>query len=82
MQLDRAWALASRRHKTALKVCRASIAVARALDLIAIATGIDDKEQRNSLAKLGCQQGSGDLYPQAASGAATAAGSGKARKVR
>jgi EAL domain-containing protein (putative c-di-GMP-specific phosphodiesterase class I) len=60
--------------------------MAKALDLIPIATGIDDKEQRNSLAELGCQQGSGDLYPQATSGAKAAsagpAGSGKAQKVR
>jgi EAL domain-containing protein (putative c-di-GMP-specific phosphodiesterase class I) len=81
MQLDRAWALASRNRRVALKVCRTGVAMAKALDLIPIATGIDDKEQRDSLAELGCQQGSGDLYPQATSGA-NAASSGKAQKVR
>jgi predicted signal transduction protein with EAL and GGDEF domain len=81
MQLDRAWALASRNRRVALKVCRTAVAMAKALDLIPIATGIDDKEQRNSLAELGCQQGSGDLYPQATAGA-KAASSGKAQKVR
>jgi EAL domain-containing protein (putative c-di-GMP-specific phosphodiesterase class I) len=60
--------------------------MAKALDLIPIATGIDDKEQRNSLAELGCQQGSGDFYLQAPS-SAKATGSGpasseKAQKAR
>jgi predicted signal transduction protein with EAL and GGDEF domain len=73
MQLDRAWVLASRRQEAALKVCRANIAIAQALELVPIATGIDDPGQRDSLAKLGCQQGSGDLYPLMASGAAAAA---------
>ncbi len=82
MQLDRAWALASRKHKVALRVCRAGIALAQALDLVPMATGVDDIEQRNSLAKLGCQQGSGDLYPQVASGGAKAASSGKTQKAR
>jgi len=82
MQLDRAWALASRKHKVALRVCRAGIALAQALDLVPMATGVDDIEQRNSLAKLGCQQGSGDLYPQVASGGARAASSGKTQKAR
>jgi EAL domain-containing protein (putative c-di-GMP-specific phosphodiesterase class I)/GGDEF domain-containing protein len=81
MQLDRAWALASRKHKVALRVCRAGIAMAQALSLVPMATGVDDIEQRNSLAKLGCQQGSGDLYPQVAS-VARAASSGKTQKVR
>jgi predicted signal transduction protein with EAL and GGDEF domain len=86
MQLDRAWALASRNRRVALKVCRTGVAMAKALDLIPIATGIDDKEQRNSLAELGCQQGSGDFYLQAPS-SAKATGSGpasseKAQKAR
>lgn len=81
MQLDRAWALASRKHKVALRVCRAGVAMAQALDLVPMATGVDDIEQRNSLAKLGCQQGSGDLYPQVALGARTA-GSGKTQNAR
>ena len=81
MQLDRAWALASRKHKVALKVCRAGIALAQALDLVPMATGIDDAEQRNSLARLGCQQGSGDLYPHVALGARTASWA-KTQKAR
>ena len=81
MQLDRAWALASRKHKVALRVCRAGIALAQALDLVPMGTGVDDIEQRNSLAKLGCQQGSGDLYPHVALGARTT-GSGKTQKAR
>jgi predicted signal transduction protein with EAL and GGDEF domain len=64
MQLDRAWALAARKDPVALKVCRATIAAAKALDLIPIAAGIDDLAQRDSLAALGCQQGSGDFFPR------------------
>ncbi len=46
--------------------------MARALELIPIATGVDDTEQRNSLAKLGCLQGSGDLYLKSTSEAISA----------
>jgi len=72
MQLDRGWVVAARKDAVALKVCRASIAVARALDLTPIATGVDDAEQRNLLAALGCVQGSGDLYLDATSDAVAA----------
>ena len=57
-----------------------SIAMAKALDLIPMATGIDDTEQRNSLADLGCQQGSGDLYPPVGIGCHTAPVREKPRK--
>jgi predicted signal transduction protein with EAL and GGDEF domain len=69
MQLDRAWVIAARKDAVALKVCRASIAMARALELTPIAPGVDDLEQRNVLAKLGCLQGCGDLYLESTSGA-------------
>jgi EAL domain-containing protein (putative c-di-GMP-specific phosphodiesterase class I)/GGDEF domain-containing protein len=72
MQLDRAWVVAARKDAVALKVCRASIAVAQALELTPIATGVDDNEQRNSLAKLGCLQGSGDLYVESTAEAISA----------
>src|SRR3569833_4096173 len=62
IQLDRAWVKAARKDSVALKVCRASIGVAKALDLTPIATGIDDAGQRNLLTARGCVQGSGDLY--------------------
>jgi predicted signal transduction protein with EAL and GGDEF domain len=85
MQLDRAWVVAARKDTIALKVCRASIAVAQALELTPIATGVDDNEQRNALAKFGCQQGSGDLYLESTADAISAVkprSSQKAQKTR
>ena len=66
LQLDRAWVTALRSDEVALKVCRAGISAATALDLTAIATGVDDAEQRTALLTLGCGLGSGDLYRPAA----------------
>lgn len=63
MQLDRARVLATRNDEVARKFCRASLAVARALGLVSIAAGIDDAEYARCLAELGCEQGSGDLFP-------------------
>ncbi|HWM67105.1 MAG TPA: EAL domain-containing protein [Steroidobacteraceae bacterium] len=80
MQLDRAWVVAARKDPVALKVCRASIAIARALDLTPIAPGVDDIEQRNVLAKLGCLQGSGDSYLESTSEAASTLKVSSARK--
>jgi EAL domain-containing protein (putative c-di-GMP-specific phosphodiesterase class I)/GGDEF domain-containing protein len=66
LQLDRAWVTALRTDEVALKVCRAGISAATALGLTAIATGVDDGEQRSALLALGCVHGSGDLYRDAA----------------
>jgi EAL domain-containing protein (putative c-di-GMP-specific phosphodiesterase class I)/GGDEF domain-containing protein len=66
LQLDRAWVTAVRSDEVALKVCRAGISAATALGLTAIATGVDDGEQRSALLALGCVHGSGDLYRGAA----------------
>jgi EAL domain-containing protein (putative c-di-GMP-specific phosphodiesterase class I)/GGDEF domain-containing protein len=66
LQLDRAWVTALRSDEVALKVCRAGISAATALGLTAIATGVDDAEQRTALLTLGCGLGSGDLYRPAA----------------
>jgi EAL domain-containing protein (putative c-di-GMP-specific phosphodiesterase class I)/GGDEF domain-containing protein len=62
LQLDRAWTTALRTDEVAFKVCRAGIGVATALGLTPIATGVDDKEQRDALLALGCGHGTGDLY--------------------
>jgi len=62
LQLDRAWTTAIRSDAVALKVCRAGVAVAAALGLTPIATGVDNEEQRAALLALGCRQGTGDLY--------------------
>jgi predicted signal transduction protein with EAL and GGDEF domain len=80
IQLDRAWVIAARKDSVALKVCRASIGVARALDLTPIATGMDDAEQRNLFTALGCVQGSGDLYIESTSEAVNALKARSARK--
>jgi EAL domain-containing protein (putative c-di-GMP-specific phosphodiesterase class I)/GGDEF domain-containing protein len=68
LQLDRAWVTELRTDEVALRVCRAGIGVATALGLIPIATGVDDRAQRDALLALGCQYGSGDLYREAAPG--------------
>jgi predicted signal transduction protein with EAL and GGDEF domain len=65
LQLDRAWVTAFRTDPAALKVCSAGIAVANALGLTPIATGVDDQPQRDALLALGCRQGTGDLYQSA-----------------
>ncbi len=62
LQLDRAWVQALRSDAVARKVCRAGIAMATALSLTPIATGVDDELQRDALLELGCHYGLGDLY--------------------
>ncbi len=71
MQLDRAWVTAFRSDAAALKVCSAGIAVANALGLTPIATGVDDQPLRAALLALGCRQGTGDLYQLTFPAAAT-----------
>jgi EAL domain-containing protein (putative c-di-GMP-specific phosphodiesterase class I) len=62
LQLDRAWVQALRTDTVARNVCRAGIAMASALALTPIATGVDDAQQRDALLELGCLFGLGDLY--------------------
>ena len=62
LQLDRAWVSALRGDVIARNVCRAGIAMAAALGLTPIATGVDDEAQRAALLELGCRYGIGDLY--------------------
>jgi len=62
LQLDRAWVAALTGDPIARKVCRAGIAMASALGLVPIATGVDDAGIRDALLGLGCPLGSGDLY--------------------
>jgi EAL domain-containing protein (putative c-di-GMP-specific phosphodiesterase class I) len=80
LQLDRAWVTAFRTDAAALKVCSAGIAVAKALRLTPIATGVDDQALCDALLALGCRQGTGDLYqsafPEAAPGVPAAAAQG------
>ena len=62
LQLDRGCVVAADEQPAALKICRAAIALARALEMTAIATGIDNEQRRNRLAAIGCEEGLGDLY--------------------
>jgi len=62
LQLDRAWVRSLRGDDLARDVCRAGIAIAKALSLTPIATGVDDAQQRDALLELGCWFGLGDLY--------------------
>jgi predicted signal transduction protein with EAL and GGDEF domain len=62
LQLDLAWARAVGTDPVALKVCRAGIAVAVALGVRPIATGVDNERQRQILLESGCEFGMGDLY--------------------
>jgi EAL domain-containing protein (putative c-di-GMP-specific phosphodiesterase class I) len=62
LQLDRAWVQALGSDAVAQSVCRAGIAMAKALAVTPIATGVDDEAQRSVLLELGCPYGLGDLY--------------------
>jgi EAL domain-containing protein (putative c-di-GMP-specific phosphodiesterase class I) len=62
LQLDRAWAEALCTDGVARNVCRAGLAMAKALALTPIATGVDSERQRAALLDLGCRFGLGDLY--------------------
>ena len=77
LQLDRAWVTAFRADPAALKVCSAGLAVANALGLTPIATGMDDQALCDALLALGCRQGTGDLFhrvfPEAGTGTEEAA---------
>lgn len=68
MQLDRAWVTGlgesdnDARRATALKVCRATMSLANALEIAPIAAGIDHQSQRDALIEMGCRYGSGDFF--------------------
>src|SRR5262245_18084125 len=62
LQLDRAWVQVLRTDRVARDLCRAGIAMATALGITPIATGVDDEEQRAALLEIGCRYGLGDLY--------------------
>jgi predicted signal transduction protein with EAL and GGDEF domain len=64
LQLDRSWATGLCNDPVAQRACRAGIAVATALGLTPIATGVDDQERHQALVALGCLQGMGDYYAE------------------
>jgi predicted signal transduction protein with EAL and GGDEF domain len=63
LQLDRAWTTALLHDETAAKVCRATIGIARALQLDPMASGVDSRELRDALLEMGCRYGTGDFFP-------------------
>ena len=60
--LNRSWVSAALTDVAALKMCRASSALAKALGWTPIALGVDGAVQRDALLDLGCEQGSGELF--------------------
>jgi EAL domain-containing protein (putative c-di-GMP-specific phosphodiesterase class I) len=62
LQLNRCWVKAMQSDPNALTLCRAGLAVAKALALVPIAANVDEPAQRETLLALGCLQGSGSLY--------------------
>jgi predicted signal transduction protein with EAL and GGDEF domain len=73
LQIDRALVVAAQRDAAALRSCRAVAALAGALDVTPIATGIDTRENCTLIAQLGYAQGLGDLYPAFAAAQAKSA---------
>lgn len=63
LQLDRGCVVAADEKPSAMKICRAVIGMASGLELMAIATGVDNDRRRASLVGMGCKEGLGDLYP-------------------
>jgi len=63
MQVDRAIVVAAQQDAAAFRSCRAVAALAAALDVAAIASGIDDPEVCARMSAIGYAQGLGDLYP-------------------
>jgi EAL domain-containing protein (putative c-di-GMP-specific phosphodiesterase class I) len=61
LQFDRSWVTALHADAVALKVCAATMGVAAALSLTPIATGVDNEKQRQTLLRIGCKYGMGDL---------------------
>ena len=62
LQLNRSWVAAALSDAAALKMCRASAALAKALGWTPIAVGVDGAVQRDALLDLGCEHGSGEFY--------------------
>jgi EAL domain-containing protein (putative c-di-GMP-specific phosphodiesterase class I) len=62
LQLDRAWTTALLHDETANKVCRATMSIAKALQLDPMASGVDSRELRDALLEMGCRYGTGDYF--------------------
>jgi predicted signal transduction protein with EAL and GGDEF domain len=62
LQLDRAWVSRLPQDDSARRLCCALTGIARALDFIPLASGVDTQAHRDALLTIGCEQGTGDLY--------------------
>ncbi|HEY4213781.1 MAG TPA: GGDEF domain-containing protein [Steroidobacteraceae bacterium] len=62
LQLNPQWVGAVRRDPGALKMCRATVGLAKSFGLISVAAGVDEPEQRRAVLTVGCIQGTGLLY--------------------
>lgn len=61
LQIDRRWA-GEVCEPQARRVCAAVASLARSLGFVALASGIDSREQLERLRELGCRQGTGNLF--------------------
>jgi EAL domain-containing protein (putative c-di-GMP-specific phosphodiesterase class I) len=62
LQIDRAWGSQVPGDALAHRVCAAVVGVARGLGFTPLASGVDTSAHRDALLKMGCEQGTGDLY--------------------
>lgn len=63
LQITRQFVVAAASDPRSMLTCRAIVALAKALEVPAIAPGIDDQRSRTMMAEIGCAHGLGDLYP-------------------
>jgi EAL domain-containing protein (putative c-di-GMP-specific phosphodiesterase class I) len=62
LQIDRAWGSQLPGDELAQRICAAVVGVARGLGFTPLASGVDTQAHRDALLKMGCEQGTGDLY--------------------
>ena len=62
LQIDRGLITSAKRDAISANAARAAISIARALDLVPIASGIDDEDDRQRWRESGCVQGLGDCF--------------------
>ncbi len=63
LQITRRFVVGAANDPQAMRTCRAIVALAQALEVPAIAPGIDAEPARAMMAEIGCSRGLGDLYP-------------------
>jgi predicted signal transduction protein with EAL and GGDEF domain len=62
LQLDRAWVSRLPQDEDSRRLCSALVGIARALDFVPLASGVDSPAHRDALLEIGCEQGTGDVY--------------------